>query len=117
MLTRKGGEARARPLSPDAEGLSLRGGAGKPRAWRAEAGLPPGLPGGSEPLVSGGVQAGAALEGGCGGRVGQGELGSLTPTVPSPVPGAGNSEMSLILSLPPGAPIGGVQTHISLRQS
>ena len=113
MLTGKGSdEARARPLSSDAEGLSLRRGADSaqgmegrrqaatrpPRRKRA-----PHLWGRASRSSSRGVFWGAEW--------GKATLKVWFPLMPSPVPDAGNSEMSLILFLPPGAPLGWADTN------
>lgn len=119
MLTGKGSdEARARPLSSDAEGLSLRDGANSAQGveGRSQAATrpprrkqAPRLWGRASRSSSRGVLLGAGW--------GKATLKVWFPLMPSPVPDAGNSEMSPILFLPPGAPIGGGQTQISLRQS
>lgn len=119
VLTGKGSdEARARPLSSDAEGMSLRGGADSaqgvesrsqaatrpPRRKRA-----PCLWGHASRSSSRGVLWGAGW--------GKATLKVGFPLMPSPVPDAGNSEMSPILFLPPPAPTGGGQTQIKQSQA
>lgn len=95
---------RARPLSPDAEGLSV-GGVASPGRGGQKQGCHQASQEGVSPSSLGVYKQGRSLERCCRGQHGTRcawKFGSYS--VPSPVTSAGNSDMSQILSLPQGAP-------------